>query len=110
MLLAALGYAMGPLIVKRRLAGIDSYGPVTASQLIAAMVLLAGLAVALFFRDPERFPARTQGVVLSGADGKVTDISEVEMPGAPEMKFQRVKICSFFCRSPSSRFHCFCQL
>jgi drug/metabolite transporter (DMT)-like permease len=40
--LAALGYAIGPLIVKRRLAGIDSYGPVTVSQGIAAIVLLPG--------------------------------------------------------------------
>jgi drug/metabolite transporter (DMT)-like permease len=42
MLLAALGYAVGPLIIKHRLAGIDSYGPVTASQLVAAVVLLPG--------------------------------------------------------------------
>ena len=50
---------------------------------IGAVVMLAAAAVASFFRDPERFPARTDGVVISGADGKVTDVSEVEMPGAP---------------------------
>jgi drug/metabolite transporter (DMT)-like permease len=42
MLLAALGYAVGPLIVKQKLSSIDSYGPVTMSQLIAALVLLPG--------------------------------------------------------------------
>ena len=34
------------------------------------------LPIALFFRDPERYPPRTEGVVISGADGKVTDVAE----------------------------------
>ncbi len=42
MLIAALGYACGPLVIQSRLAGIDSYGPVTMSQLVAAIVLLPG--------------------------------------------------------------------
>ncbi|MHB8384547.1 MAG: phosphatidylserine decarboxylase, partial [Candidatus Binataceae bacterium] len=61
-------------------------------HLIAAVVIIAAVAVAMFFRDPERFPARTEGVVISGADGKVTDISEVEMPGAPGVRFRRVAV------------------
>ncbi|MGH7779538.1 MAG: phosphatidylserine decarboxylase [Candidatus Binataceae bacterium] len=61
-------------------------------HLIAAIVILAAVAIAMFFRDPERFPARTGGVVLSGADGKVTDIAEVEMPGAPGARFRRVAV------------------
>ena len=59
---------------------------------IGALVMIAGFAVASFFRDPERFPARTEGVVISGADGKVTDISEVEMPGNPGVKCHRVSV------------------
>lgn len=61
-------------------------------HLLAAIVLLAAVAIAMFFRDPERFPARTDGVVISGADGKVTDIAEVEMPGAPGERFRRVAV------------------
>ncbi|HUY28949.1 MAG TPA: phosphatidylserine decarboxylase [Candidatus Binataceae bacterium] len=60
---------------------------------IAAIVILAAVAIAMFFRDPERFPARTEGVVISGADGKVTDISEANLPGAPDgAKFTRVAV------------------
>jgi drug/metabolite transporter (DMT)-like permease len=39
-LLATLGYACGPLIVKRRLAGADPLGPVTAAMGMAAIILL----------------------------------------------------------------------
>lgn len=59
---------------------------------IGALVMIAAVAVASFFRDPERFPARTEGVVISGADGKITDVSEAEMPGAPGTKCHRVSV------------------
>ena len=59
---------------------------------IGALAMLAAMAVASFFRDPERFPARTEGVVISGADGKVTDVSEMEMPGAPGTTCHRVSV------------------
>src|ERR671915_1317499 len=39
-LLATLGYAAGPLIVKRHLAGADPLGPVTAAMAIASVMLL----------------------------------------------------------------------
>lgn len=61
-------------------------------HLLGAIVIIAAVAIAMFFRDPERFPARTQGVVISGADGKVTDISEAEIPGAPGVKFRRIAV------------------
>jgi phosphatidylserine decarboxylase len=61
-------------------------------HLLGAIVILAAVAVAMFFRDPERFPARTDDVIISGADGKVTDISEAEIPGAPGVKFRRVAV------------------
>ena len=38
-LLATLGYAIGPLIVQRLLGGIDAYGPAAGSLAIAALVL-----------------------------------------------------------------------
>jgi drug/metabolite transporter (DMT)-like permease len=39
-LLAAVGYACGPMIIKHRFAGLDPLGPVTASLAISALVLL----------------------------------------------------------------------
>jgi drug/metabolite transporter (DMT)-like permease len=40
MLVASVGYAVGPLIVQRHLAGMDSLGPVAASLLAASVILL----------------------------------------------------------------------
>lgn len=49
-------------------------------------VLLAVLAAAIaaFFRDPERFPERTEGVVLAGADGRVIELAQAPFPGGGE--------------------------
>jgi phosphatidylserine decarboxylase len=59
---------------------------------IGGIVLMCALGVGLLFRDPERFPQRTAGVVISGADGKVTDISQVEMPGSAGVRCHRVSV------------------
>jgi drug/metabolite transporter (DMT)-like permease len=40
MLLATVGYAIGPLIIQRHLSELDSIGPIAASLLVASMVLL----------------------------------------------------------------------
>ncbi len=40
MLIATLGYAIGPLIIQRHLGGLDPYGPLAASLLVASLVLL----------------------------------------------------------------------
>ena len=46
-----------------------------------ALVVLCGLAVAAFFRDPERTPAAvSDGLVFSGADGVVSDLAEMPLP------------------------------
>lgn len=39
MVLATVGYAMGPLIIQRHLAGVDSLGPIAASLTTASLVL-----------------------------------------------------------------------
>jgi phosphatidylserine decarboxylase len=49
-------------------------------QSIGIAVLLCAFIIALFFRDPDRFPDRIENVVLSGADGRVTDIVEAPAP------------------------------
>jgi drug/metabolite transporter (DMT)-like permease len=51
-LLAALGYATGPLIIQRYL-GVDPFGPVAASLLVASIVLLP----AAVFTFPAHVPA-----------------------------------------------------
>ena len=40
MLIATLGYAIGPLIIQRHLGGLDPYGPIAASLTVASAVLL----------------------------------------------------------------------
>jgi drug/metabolite transporter (DMT)-like permease len=47
MLLATIGYAVGPLIIQRHFAGLDSIGPVAASLLVASLVLFVPAVVAL---------------------------------------------------------------
>jgi phosphatidylserine decarboxylase len=55
-------------------------------------VIVLGIAVALFFRDPERYPRVTEGVVISGADGKVTEIGDSTIPGDPSLRCRRVSV------------------
>ncbi|MGO8830403.1 MAG: DMT family transporter [Steroidobacteraceae bacterium] len=52
MLLASVGYAMGPLIIQRHLKGLDAFGPLAASLLIATAVLLVPAALT----SPGRLP------------------------------------------------------
>ena len=40
MVIATLGYAIGPLIIQRHLGGLDPYGPLAASLAVASAVLL----------------------------------------------------------------------
>ncbi|MGA7873623.1 MAG: phosphatidylserine decarboxylase, partial [Candidatus Binatus sp.] len=59
---------------------------------IGAILAILAIPVALFFRDPDRYPTRTENVVISGADGKVTDISDVSFPGATGRLYHRVSV------------------
>lgn len=61
-------------------------------RIVGGTIVAFGLVIALFFRDPERFPARTEGLVISGADGRVTDISESPLPGEESPQFHRVSV------------------
>jgi phosphatidylserine decarboxylase len=51
-----------------------------------------GAFAAWFFRDPERVPPNRGGIVLSGADGKVVDVSEGAPPHAPHARYKRVSV------------------
>ncbi|HEY4342130.1 MAG TPA: DMT family transporter [Steroidobacteraceae bacterium] len=53
MIVAAVGYAVGPLIIQKHLRGLDSIGPVAASLAVASAVLLLPAAATL----PARWPS-----------------------------------------------------
>jgi phosphatidylserine decarboxylase len=88
--------------------GIAAEGVTMASGVLAAGVLalvlgwpgagtvaiLCGLAIAAFFRDPERSPAvASERLVLSGADGTVSDVAEMPLPdGATGERYHRVSV------------------
>ncbi|HEY6394158.1 MAG TPA: phosphatidylserine decarboxylase, partial [Candidatus Binataceae bacterium] len=71
---------------------VGAIGLMVGFGLSGVAIVLFALAVASFFRDPERFADRTDGVVISGADGKVTDVSEVALPGASGARFNRISV------------------
>ena len=53
MLLATLGYAIGPLIIQRYLSDLDSIGPIAVSFLIASVLLL----IPALMTFPQRMPS-----------------------------------------------------
>ena len=61
-MLVAVGYAIGPIIINRRLADLPPMGVITAS-LIVATVVYAPFAVWLWpeRRSPRRRPGRSSG-------------------------------------------------
>ncbi len=61
-------------------------------KITALAVIVLGVAVALFFRDPERYPRVTEGVIISGADGKITDIIDTSMPGDASRSCKRISV------------------
>ena len=54
MLIATLGYAIGPLIIQRHLQGIDPYGPLAASLAVASAVLVVPALMSLPAQVPTR--------------------------------------------------------
>jgi phosphatidylserine decarboxylase len=63
-------------------------------HLVGLLVILCGLAVAAFFRDPERSPAScSERQVLSAADGTVSDVVEMPLPeGGTSDRYHRVSV------------------
>ena len=60
---------------------------------------LIGLVITIwvyyFFRDPDRFPIRDENYLISPADGKITQITEINGPkelGLEEKKYTRISI------------------
>lgn len=62
------------------------------SPILGIPLILLAAAIGSFFRDPERYPERTEGVVISAADGKVTAVSECTLPDDRETVYHRVSV------------------
>jgi phosphatidylserine decarboxylase len=88
----AIGIAAEGAAISLAIAGLGLILLLIGLKVIGVIVLLIAVAVGSFFRDPERFPAVTNGVVISGADGKVTDIAEVAFAQAEGRPYHRVSV------------------
>jgi drug/metabolite transporter (DMT)-like permease len=63
MLLATLGYAIGPLIIQRHLRELDSFGPLAASLLVSSIVLLVPALLAFPTRMPSALVLTSMAVL-----------------------------------------------
>jgi drug/metabolite transporter (DMT)-like permease len=63
MLIASLGYAIGPLIIQRHLSGLDPYGPIAASLAVASVVLLVPAILALPTRMPSMLTLTSMAIL-----------------------------------------------
>jgi phosphatidylserine decarboxylase len=70
-------YALGMLLVAAVL------GWLTHSLFLALIPLLLAAFFLWFFRDPERTIPAGAGLVISPADGKITDVSSTQLNGVP---------------------------
>ena len=65
---------------------------VTGPLWLAGLLLLLPVAIALFFRDPDRDSPRDPSLVLSPADGKVMYAGPARAVEAPEGQWQQVTV------------------
>jgi len=70
-------YALGMAVVAAAI------GWLTHSLAFAALPILLGVFFLWFFRDPERAIPTGNDLIVSPADGKVTDVSSTQLNGAP---------------------------
>ena len=63
MLIATLGYAIGPLIIQRHLGGLDPYGPLAASLAVASVALLIPAVLSLPARMPSALTLASMAIL-----------------------------------------------
>ena len=63
MLIATLGYAIGPLIIQRHLKGLDPFGPLAASLAVASLVLFIPALLAFPTRAPSALALASMGIL-----------------------------------------------
>jgi phosphatidylserine decarboxylase len=89
---SAIGIAVEGAMLSFGLAAAGVVLILLGLKILGAIIVLIALPIALFFRDPDRFPPKTENVVISGADGKITDIAEVPFPGGEGGLYNRVSV------------------
>ena len=89
---SAFGIAPEGVALSFGLAAVGIVLIVLGLKSVGAIAALVAIPIALFFRDPDRFPPQTENVVISGADGKVTDISDSSFPGQTGRPCHRVSV------------------
>ena len=62
------------------IAAIVTFILLLISKFFGIISLIITIWVYYFFRDPERFPIKDENYLLSPADGKITQIEEVNGP------------------------------
>ncbi len=75
MLLATVGYAVGPLIVQRHLKGIDPFGPIAGSLFAASIVLLLPALLTL----PQHMPSMRALLSIAVLGGLCTALAMLLM-------------------------------
>ncbi len=90
----AIGIAAEGVMLAAVVLGLGAVAIASGWQLTGWILILCGLALAAFFRDPERIPASaSERQVFSGADGRVTDVVEMPLPeGAAGKRYHRVSV------------------
>lgn len=79
------GFVLGPALLGALCLALGQALP-------GVLLLVVAFCMGAFFRDPERFPKRSEGVFLAAADGRVTDIRSEAGPEEPHEACQTVTV------------------